>query len=67
MMAFSCNQGHTESLHHGYSDRRQGRRTHPVRQMVRHRVKVDGVEYLIMKESDIMGVLVETEVRKKAA
>ena len=30
-------------------------------------VKIDGVEYLIMKESDIMGVLVEAEVRKKAA
>ena len=30
-------------------------------------VKIDGVEYLIMKESDIMGVLVETEASKKAA
>ena len=30
-------------------------------------VKVDGVEYLIMKESDIMGVLVEEQARKKAA
>ena len=30
-------------------------------------VKLDGVEYLIMKESDIMGVLVETEARRKAA
>jgi chaperonin GroES len=30
-------------------------------------VKIDGDEYLIMKESDIMGVLVETQVRKKAA
>jgi chaperonin GroES len=30
-------------------------------------VKIDGVEYLIMKESDIMGVLVEAEVKKKAA
>ncbi len=30
-------------------------------------VKIDGVEYLIMKESDIMGVLVETEAKKKAA
>ena len=30
-------------------------------------VKIDGVEYLIMKESDIMGVLVETESRRKAA
>ncbi len=30
-------------------------------------VKIDGVEYLIMKESDIMGVLVETEGRRKAA
>jgi chaperonin GroES len=30
-------------------------------------VKIDGVEYLIMKESDIMGVLIEVEVRKKAA
>jgi chaperonin GroES len=28
---------------------------------------IDGVEYLIMKESDIMGVLVETEAKKKAA
>ena len=30
-------------------------------------VKIDGVEYLIMKESDIMGVLVEAETKKKAA
>src|SRR5260370_15214445 len=30
-------------------------------------VKIDGVEYLIMKESDIMGVLVEAEARRKAA
>jgi chaperonin GroES len=30
-------------------------------------VKIDGVEYLIMKESDIMGVLTEAEARKKAA
>ncbi len=34
-------------------------------------VKIDGVDYLIMKESDIMGVLVEAEikneVKKKAA
>jgi chaperonin GroES len=30
-------------------------------------VKIDAIEYLIMKESDIMGVLLEAEVRKKAA
>ena len=30
-------------------------------------VKIDEVEYLIMKESDIMGVLIEAEARKKAA
>ena len=30
-------------------------------------VKLDGVEYLIMKESDLMGVLVEAEGHKKAA
>src|SRR5262245_39727647 len=30
-------------------------------------VKLDGVEYLIMKESDIMGVLEETKSKKKAA
>ena len=32
-------------------------------------VKINGVEYLIMKESDIMGVLVlvEAETKKKAA
>ena len=30
-------------------------------------VKIDGVEYLIMKESDIMGVLVEETARRKAA
>ena len=30
-------------------------------------VKLDGVEYLIMKESDIMGVLTDVQVRKKAA
>src|ERR1700730_11741607 len=33
----------------------------------RTEVKIDGVEYLIMKESDIMGVLVEAEAMKKAA
>jgi chaperonin GroES len=30
-------------------------------------VKIDGVEYLIMKESDIMGVLDEVAAKKKAA
>ena len=30
-------------------------------------VKLDGVEYLIMKESDIMGVIVDEVARKKAA
>ena len=30
-------------------------------------VKIDGVELLIMNESDVMGVLVEAEARKKAA
>jgi chaperonin GroES len=30
-------------------------------------VKLDGVEYLIMKESDIMGVLDESAAKKKAA
>ena len=30
-------------------------------------VKIDGVEYLIMKESDIMGVLDESASKKKAA
>jgi chaperonin GroES len=30
-------------------------------------VKIDGVEYLIMKESDIMGVLVEAGASRKAA
>jgi chaperonin GroES len=30
-------------------------------------VKIDDEDYLIMKESDVMGVLVETEPRKKAA
>ena len=30
-------------------------------------VKIDGVEYLIMKESDIMGVLDHPVARKKAA
>jgi chaperonin GroES len=30
-------------------------------------VKIDGVEYLIMKESDILGVLTEAEARRKAA
>src|SRR5438270_9336403 len=27
-------------------------------------VKIDGIDYLIMKESDVMGVLVEAEARK---
>ena len=30
-------------------------------------VKIDGVEYLIMKESDIMGVLEDSASKKKAA
>jgi chaperonin GroES len=30
-------------------------------------VKIDGDEYLIMKESDLMGVLVEAKDHKKAA
>jgi chaperonin GroES len=30
-------------------------------------VKIDGVEYLVMKESDVMGVLTETDARRKAA
>jgi chaperonin GroES len=30
-------------------------------------VKLDNVDYLIMKESDIMGVLHETVAKKKAA
>jgi chaperonin GroES len=30
-------------------------------------VKIDGVEYLIMKESDVMGVLTDTDARRKAA
>jgi chaperonin GroES len=30
-------------------------------------VKIDGVEYMIMNESDVMGVLVEAESRRKAA
>lgn len=30
-------------------------------------VKLDGVDYLIMKESDIMGVLTDVETKKKAA
>jgi chaperonin GroES len=30
-------------------------------------VKMDDAEYLIMKESDVMGVVTETEAREKAA
>jgi chaperonin GroES len=30
-------------------------------------VKIDDVEYLIMKESDVMGVMIQSEARKKAA
>jgi len=30
-------------------------------------VKIDGIEYLIMKESDIMGVLDESTAKRKAA
>ena len=30
-------------------------------------VKIDGTEYLIMKENDIMGVLVDSGVSRKAA
>ena len=30
-------------------------------------VKIDGIEYLIMKESDVMGIITEVESKKKAA
>ena len=30
-------------------------------------VKIDGTDYLIMKESDVMGVIEETVAKKKAA
>jgi chaperonin GroES len=30
-------------------------------------VKIDGVEYLIMKESDVMGILEDTQTKRKAA
>jgi chaperonin GroES len=30
-------------------------------------VKIDGIEYLIMKESDIMGVLADSDAGRKAA
>jgi chaperonin GroES len=30
-------------------------------------VKIDGVEYLIMKESDVMGILDETHAKRKVA
>ena len=30
-------------------------------------VKIDGVDYLVMKESDVMGVLTETDACRKAA
>jgi chaperonin GroES len=30
-------------------------------------VKIDGTEYLIMKESDVMGVLDETKAKREAA
>jgi chaperonin GroES len=30
-------------------------------------VKIDAVEYLIMKESDVMGVIEQTTAHKKAA
>ena len=30
-------------------------------------VKIDGQELLIMKESDVMGVIVDTQSKKKAA
>ena len=30
-------------------------------------VKIDGVDYLVMKETDVMGVLTETDIRRKAA
>jgi chaperonin GroES len=30
-------------------------------------VKIDGIEYLIMKESDIMGVIEQTTAHKRAA
>ena len=30
-------------------------------------VKIDGVDYLVMKETDVMGVLTETDALRKAA
>ena len=30
-------------------------------------VKIDGVDYLVMKETDVMGVLTETDARRNAA
>lgn len=38
-----------------------------VRQWSGTDVKIDDEHYLMMKESDVMGVLVETEARKRAA
>lgn len=35
--------------------------------MVGNRDQLDGIEYLIMKRSDIIGVFVEAESRKMAA
>jgi Co-chaperonin GroES (HSP10) len=41
------------------------RRSRAVRQMVGTEVKIDGQDLLIMKESDIMGVLQETVPRRR--
>jgi chaperonin GroES len=51
----------------GHSRRCEGPRQGAVRQWSGTEVKIDDVEYLIMNESDIMGVLEEAEARKKAA
>jgi len=48
-----------------HSDRPQGRRPGAVRQWSGTEVKIDGVEYLIMKESDRHGVIEQTSARKK--
>ncbi len=46
---------------------REGRRPHPVRQWSGTEVKVDGEDLLIMKDSDILGIIEGTPTSKKKA
>ena len=59
--------GGRDESRQAHPDRPQGWRPRAVRQVVGHRGQARRRRLLIMKESDIMGVLQETVAKKKAA